>query len=220
MVPEERLWVHQKICINDPRGSITSVQYLIRMWPLVVKRSWVQIRGFTYLHNMCTKNTRFKFTFGFPIWLFCKGHISPHTPAFIKWHHVRKSICMYNIKQDWLQNVQYIVPWHGIAFSPWIIHSAWCSLVLHLLLLGQVLWRCTSQHLLPLTLKAGCEQRPNHWCAEDKEKERNQKRRGIAKAHYTGYLPLLFFLNFQSNCTGSVWGIRQRGNWLIAQLDQ
>lgn len=41
---------------------------------------------------------------------------------------MRISICMYNIKQDWLQNVQYIVPWHGIAFSPWIIHSAWCSL--------------------------------------------------------------------------------------------
>lgn len=35
---------------------------------------------------------------------------------------------MYNIKQDWLQNVQYIVPWHGITFSPWIIHSAGCSL--------------------------------------------------------------------------------------------
>lgn len=92
------------------RGSIKSIPRIPKMW----RGSNICV---TPEHNICTKRTRFQNSLiVFPFDSFVRGgRVAPRVPGCIKlkWHHVRITIRMYIIKQDWLQNIHYIVPWHG-----------------------------------------------------------------------------------------------------------
>lgn len=61
-----------------------------------------------------------------------------------------------------------------MAYDCFLTMGNWLCLVLqwlHLIFLGQICDVLSLGEMPLVTLKAGCEQRLNHWCAEDKDKK-------------------------------------------------
>lgn len=84
-----------------------------------------------------------------------------------------------------------------MAYNCFLTMDNWLCLVLpwlHLIFLGQVCDVVALGELPLLTLKAGCEQRLNHWCAEDKDKEKKNHQREEGLQRHTRKATCPFFL--------------------------